>query len=170
MRAFTLQIIPVFLIVLCACGGKSKVESRVEDEPVIVAPPKDDRPPITISLVDGQSVKLRDQKKKMVITLFQPDCDHCQDEAKQIQQRLEAFKEYDLYFVSSEERDIILQFAKDYKLINQPNVYFGIVPVDEVLNHYGSISTPSMYIYKETGELVQNFDGLVDIEVVIKYL
>jgi thioredoxin-related protein len=155
---------------VCSCNSKPKTESAVEDEPVVNLPARNDRPPITIRLVDGTDVNVKTLDKKLILILFQPDCDHCQDQAKQIQKRLDAFANYQMYFISSEALDVILKFSKDYNLMNKPNVHFGFVPVEDVVNHFGSISTPSIYIYKESGELIQNFDGLVDIEVVIKYL
>jgi thioredoxin-related protein len=157
-------------ILLWSCNSKPQTESAVEDEPVVSSPARNDRPPITVRLVDGTDVNVKTLEKNLVLVLFQPDCDHCQDEAKQIQKRLDAFANYQMYFISSEPLDVILQFSKDYDLINKPNVHFGSVPVDDVVKHFGSIATPSIYIYKKSGELVQNFDGLVDIEVVIKYL
>jgi thioredoxin-related protein len=166
------RILFFFLITaaLCTCNSKPTTESAVEDEPVVSTPPRNDRPPITIRLVDGTDVDVKTLNKNIVLVLFQPDCDHCKDEAKQIEKRLEAFAAYDMYFISSEGLETILKFSKDYNLINKPRVHFGYVSVEDVVNHFGSISTPSIYIYKKSGELVQNFDGLVDIEVVIKYL
>lgn len=158
------------VILFAACEKKHRTESAVEDEPVVAAQTRDDRPPITIRLTDGTDVKVREQNHKMILVLFQPDCDHCQDEAKQIRSRLDAFKDYDMYFISSEANEVIMKFSKDYDLFNKPNVKFGHTSVDDVLNHFGSISTPSIYIYKESGELVQSFDGLVDVQVIVQYL
>ena len=163
-------LIMLFAAITFSCDKKPRTESAVEDEPVNKVVERDDRPPITLRLIDGTNVQVQKLKKKIIIILFQPDCDHCQDEAKQIEKRFDAFRNYELYFVSSEQPEVILQFAKDYQLLNKPNIYFGFVSVDDVVNNFGSISTPAIYIYKETGELVQNFDGLVDIDVVVKYL
>jgi thioredoxin-related protein len=157
-------------MLMLSCEKKPRAESAVEDETTLPTPVKDDRPPITIRLTDGTDLKVKEQNRKMVLVLFQPDCDHCQDQAKQIRKRLEAFKDYRIYFISSEAQETILKFSRDYDLFNKDNVSFGFVSVDDVLSHFGSISTPSIYIYKETGELVQSFDGLVDVEVVIQYL
>ncbi len=157
-------------VAILSCGKKQQTESAVEDETTLPTPVRNDRPPITIRLTDGTDVKIREQESKMVLILFQPDCDHCQDEAKQISGRLEAFKDYQIYFVSSESQETILKFSKDYDLFNKDNVHFGFASVDDILAHFGSISTPSIYIYNESGELVQSFDGLVDVSVIIQYL
>lgn len=157
-------------LAMLSCEKKPRVESAVEDETTLPTPVRDDRPPITIRLTDGTDVKVKEQKSKMILVLFQPDCDHCQDEAKQIRQQLEAFKDYQMYFISSESLETILKFSKDYELFNKDRVSFGYASVDDILSHFGSISTPSIYIYKESGELIQSFDGLVDVSVIIQYL
>jgi peroxiredoxin len=164
------------IVTLCvfaaACGSKEKKPepTPAENPTPSVATVKNERPVMTLTLTDGSQIDAQALNEQMVLVLFQPDCDHCQNEATQIRKRLNAFKDYQLYFISSQPMEAIQKFAKDYKLYDLPNVHFGFTTVENVLNNYGAISAPSIYIYTKEGRLVESFDGLVDVEVVIKYL
>jgi peroxiredoxin len=158
------------LLFAYGCVQKEKpadvIVPEQETQPVI----RNERPVMTFTLTDGSQVNAQELRDQMLLILFQPDCDHCQDEAKQIKKRMEAFKDYQLYFISSHPLDLIEKFSKEYQLVNMPNVHFGYTPVQSVWNNYGSISAPSVYIYSKEGRLVESFEGQVDVEVIIKYL
>jgi thioredoxin-related protein len=153
----------ILLILFVQCSTKEK---PVEN----VSPVKNERPSMTVSMGDGRQVDIKNLEEKIVLVLFQPDCDHCQREAREIHDHLEAFREYQLYFISSHPMEVIQQFAKDYDLDNKPNVYFANTAVDNVLNNFGAISAPSVYIYNKEGKLVKNLNGESKIEEIIKYL
>jgi peroxiredoxin len=153
------------LIVLIACSPKQK-----DDEQTTSAPIPNDLPAMKISLLNGQSIDARAIKTKTVLILFQPDCDHCQEEAKQIAENLEAFKNYNLYFVSSATLPELEKFAKDYHLSDYENILFGQTSTESILNNFGPIQAPSVYIYTEQGKLVNSLNGQVDISVLLKYL
>jgi thioredoxin-related protein len=163
----------VALVFACNQSGKKTDETlgdaregRQQEQPAV----KNERPVMTFTLLDGSKVDAQSLQEKMVLVLFQPDCDHCQDEAKQIKNRLEAFKDYQLYFISSHPMEVIEKFAKDYGLYKKPNVHFGATTVDSVLDNYGAISAPSIYIYTKEGKLVEEFEGQVDVEMIIRHL
>jgi peroxiredoxin len=157
-------------VCLIACTPKEKSADPVKDEPIAVEPVQNDRPVMEATLIDGRKINFESLEEKMIIILFQPDCDHCQVEAKNIQKRLSAFEGYQLYFISSHAMDIINRFAKDHKLDNQPNVQFGWTSVNNVLDNFGAIPAPSIYIYNKEGKLVKNFNGQTDLELVINAL
>lgn len=160
----------VFLLFLCACSSKEKAEEGVVTKEDAVPAIKDERPVMTFTLTDGAQVNAQGLNEKFVLVLFQPDCDHCQNEAKQIRNRLEAFQTYQLYFISSHPMEVISKFATDYGLAGLPNVHFGWTSVESVLNNYGAISAPSVYIYTKEGRLVESFEGQVDVEMIIRHL
>lgn len=127
-------------------------------------------PHMTIHLLTGDSVNARTwADKRAVLVLFQPDCDRCHREAEQIAENLDAFSDYELYFVSASLPAETEQFARDYRLAGRDNVIFGVTTVDEILENFGPIQAPSLYIYSN-GKLVQALNGEVDISVIGKYL
>jgi hypothetical protein len=42
--------------------------------------------------------------------------------------------------------------------------------VQSIIDGFGPIPAPSLYVYSEKGELLHNFEGEMEIDVVIKYL
>jgi thioredoxin-related protein len=163
-------LLAFIVVVFVGCEKKEKPVEKAEDVKVVEPEIKNERPVMTFTLTDGSKVDAQTIGEKMVLVLFQPDCDHCQAEAKQIKARLDAFRDYHLYFISSQPMEVINQFAKDYQLAGKENVHFGWTSVENVLNNFGAISAPSIYIYTKEGRLVESFDGQVDVEVVIRYL
>ncbi|QEC72551.1 redoxin domain-containing protein [Arachidicoccus ginsenosidivorans] len=65
------------------------------------------------------------KKTAVVITFFNPDCEHCQHEATRLAKSMDKLKKIDFiwatYAASFEE---INAFAKKYHLDNLPNVHF----------------------------------------------
>jgi peroxiredoxin len=127
-------------------------------------------PSLPVSLLNGKTIDLKNHQGQIILVLFQPDCDHCQREAKQIEEHLKSFKNYTMYFVSSAPVEGILKFSKDYHLDEKPNVLFGATSTTQIINNFGPIQAPSIYIYSQQGKLVHHFNGEVDIQVLLNYL
>lgn len=119
---------------------------------------------------DSSQVSVRQLKGKTILVVFQPDCEHCQREAGQINKHIAAFENYQLYFISSSPMEEIRQFASDYAFSRLPNVHFGWAPTASITNNFGSISAPSMYIYDLNGKIVRIFNGETDIHEILKVI
>ncbi len=149
-------------LVLLACGRNRPPEEQSGPNEL---------PYMEIRLLNGDTIDARSlETERVAIVLFQPDCDHCQREAAQIREHLNAFEDYKLYFVSSSGGPEVGQFAATYGLEGHDNVIFGVTTVQSILDNYGAIQAPSMYIYSKGGALVQALNGEVDISVILKYL
>ena len=158
-------IVSVFAIfsLLYSCSPKQK--EVTEQKPEV-----NDLPFMSIALLNGQNVDMRQLPGNAIIILFFPDCDHCQRETTAIQGKLDSFKKYNLYFLSSGTDDEILKFSKEYKLADVPNVKFGKVDGAKVYQTFGAIPTPSVYIYSSERKLVKQFNGETNVEEIIKFL
>lgn len=163
MKYLLIVLASVFFITGCARKEKREATERV--------PPKsNDFPNMEITLVNGKSLNAKSIVGKTVIILFQPDCDHCQHEAEQIEDNLSAFRDYTLYFVSSSPVQEVTKFGNDYKLSGIPNILFGLTTTESILNNFGPIQAPSIYIYSAEGKLVKHFNGQVEVGEIMKYL
>lgn len=125
---------------------------------------KNDLPFLNVSTLEGNSISLKNQNGKVVLVMFQPDCDDCQREATQIRENMEAFNDYKVFFVSTASVQEIEKFRKDYKLDNHENVVFGQTTLQNVLNTIGPIHAPSVFVYSAEGKLIKHFNGEVDIK------
>jgi thiol-disulfide isomerase/thioredoxin len=150
----------IALIFLASCNGQTKQEKPPVAKPVI-----NDLPQMEIVLLDGSKKQARELTGKTILVMFFPDCEHCQEEAQAMEANLSAFKAYTIYFLSSNPQPEIEKFAADYKLTGKDNVKFGMITGESVINNFGPIPTPSIYIYNDW-RLMKSFNGQTDIEVV----
>lgn len=164
-----------FLIFLAITGLSctSGKERNNGDQPATDQQPTaikvNEYPPLALTLSNGEQISAQQLQGNNVFVLFQPDCNHCQDEAAQIEQRLGDFKDYTLYFISSAPMEQIKAFAETYKLDDKEKVKFAWTATEGVLAHYGAIRTPSVYVYSG-GALKQSFNGQTDIQNIINAL
>lgn len=136
----------------------------------VPAPVKNDLPDMPLVRADGTQLTVRDLAGKVVLVFFLPDCSHCQREARQISSHLNAFKDYSVYFVSTAPLPQLEQFAREYNLSGQPNVFFAQTTPEELYRYYGLFPTPTVYIYKEGGQLAKVFRDETPVETIISAL
>ena len=161
IRLFCLFLIGIFVL---GCSPKKK-ETPTESSST------KGLPNITMKMLSGEVVMTNSLKGKTILLFYSPDCDHCQREAKDIGENIQAFKEYAIYLICSPRpNEVITAFQKEFGLENQPNLYFGQADVDNVIKEMGSIGTPSLYIYSEEGNLVKRIDNETPAKEIIKFL
>jgi cytochrome oxidase Cu insertion factor (SCO1/SenC/PrrC family) len=166
MRKSTLLLVALFAL-LISCKTKPKEEATVEpSQPQVY----NDFPEMQITLLNGTKREANQLPGKTIIILFFPDCDHCQRESKAIQEKIDAFKDYTLYFLSTNPVEEIQEFANEYKLNSIANVKFGQIAPDRVFVNFGSIPTPSLYIYSAERRLKKQFNGETPVEQIISAL
>lgn len=161
------KIILVFLLFtvgFAACSQKKEQKAKPQ-----VAVSQNEYPPIVLKFNNAKELSAKSLQGNNIFVLFQPDCDHCQHEAVLIEQRLGEFKDYTLYFISSAPMETIVAFGKNFHLLDKENVKFAWTSTEGVLTYYGSIPTPSIYVYSH-GKLRQKFNGQTDIENILKAL
>ncbi|MBL7873075.1 MAG: redoxin domain-containing protein [Cyclobacteriaceae bacterium] len=158
------NLVPLLLIFLLAvCKSPEKKEPVVKKE-------VNELPHLTFKNLDGSAATTRDLPPASVLILFNTDCDHCQREAKSIQENLASFKDYTLQFIASDPEQSILQFAREYQLDNQPNIRFGRAEGQDVYMNFGSIPTPSIYVYSKERKFIKSFLGETPVEQIIMVL
>jgi peroxiredoxin len=164
-------IVLLFLstIAFAGCRWEKKEAAKNGEAAETSVETKNDLPFMPITLVDGKVVNAKDFSGKNILILFQPDCDHCQHEAEDIEKELAAFKDYTLYFVSAAPMPQIEQFASTYKLTGKDNIVFGNTAAEHVLNHFGPIPAPSIYIYNDK-TLKQGFEGQTEVAKIVAAL
>ncbi|WP_168193944.1 redoxin domain-containing protein [Pontibacter sp. SGAir0037] len=145
-----------------------RAEKEVEKS--VPAMLQNDLPWLPLMKPDSTRIVAKDIKGKAVIVLFQPDCDHCQREAAEISEHLEAFKSYNLFFVSDAPLSQIKQFSEEYKLAGNDKVHFMHTATAFILETYGPVPSPSLYIYSDKGNLVKEFKGETPVKEIIQAL
>lgn len=154
----------VLMVFSFSCVKKSAPESASTTP----ASPVNDLPSMTLHLADGSQVQAKNLTGSTIIVLFQPDCDHCQREAKAISENAKSFQNYTLYFVSSVGFPELEAFARQYELNAMTNVHFANTEVQSIIDNFGSIPAPSLYVYNNLGKLTTKFNGETDITDILK--
>lgn len=153
-----------FLIAVVCC-----VACKPREEKQAAFPEVNDQPVLTMVKTDGTEVFLRGLTGKLILIFFNPDCDHCQNEAKAIAESKKLFEDYQLYFISSDSVHNVVRFANDYQLI-EPNMHLGTATPPDVYRAMGPIdAVPAIYIYNDRKK-VKEFKGEVKLEELRKYL
>jgi len=163
-------LIPSLLIssILVSCSGdstkKTESESVVKVEVEAATAPASGYagpagvPSFMMIDMEGKPVNSADFKGNLTIFLFNPDCDHCQREAKVINAAKNLFREKQIWFVSMDEPQVIAKFRTDYGLTDN-NFHFAKSDVELVVRALGPVSSvPALFIYKE-GKLSERLEG-----------
>ena len=153
-------------------GSKSAtkaMEATTAAGPVVAVVPND-LPLLPLTRLDGSRVVAKDLKGRIVLVLFQPDCGHCQREAVEIRENLEAFDGYILYFISDAALPQLSKFAEEYELAGVSNIYFAQTTVNDIIQTLGPVEAPSVFVYSEEGRLVNSFIGETPIEQITSSL
>jgi len=159
-------LVSISITLQFSCSPKKEA-----DKPEAVDRQQNELPQMSLTNLDG--IKFLAPSllgRKIIFILFQPDCEHCQNETRQINERLPAFKNYEIYFISSAPIDDIKKFSEDFKMNTQENIHFAGTDVQNIIDSYGPISAPSIYIYSEQGKLLNRFNGEIGIDIVLKSL
>ena len=105
----------------------------------------------------------------ILFLFFNPDCDLCREELKQIQDCQTDFLQSQIVFFSTVSTDIILRFLQKIDFTPTGNMLF-LSDENELLTDKMDVKTsPEIYIYRK-GKLIKRFDGPVKTETIIHYL
>ena len=159
---FKLAALFLLIVVQCCSSSSDKATNSVAGQ--------NDLPQMVVTKPDGSQLNMNEMTGKIVLILFQTDCDHCQREAAAIQENISAFKPYSVYFITTSSQQQIDTFAKKYRLADYPNVHFCLTTSESILDNFGPIDTPSLYIFSSDRKLVKSFNGETPIGEILKYI
>ena len=106
----------------------------------------------------GKTMNTANLTGNVTVVFFNPDCDHCQKEAQNINGAKNLFRDKQMYFFSADELEAIKAFRLKYGLV-EDNFHFGKGDVEMIVRAMGPInSVPSFYFYKN-GQLTGQLEG-----------
>jgi thioredoxin-related protein len=167
-------ILPVILLSLCLLCKTATAQTA---EPV--TPAKEDTalylrfpvvPPFTIYRVPDSSRFAKadlKKKKKTLLIIFSPDCDHCQQETRELTAAIDKFKNIQIVMASWLPYKEIQKFYTDYNIAAFPNITMGWDKSFFLPPFYKFISLPFMALYDKKGNLISVFEGSIKLEKVI---
>ena len=162
-----LHLNTVFLfIIIQSCTSSGNKDNTYSNSTTV----QNDLPQMVVTKPDGSQLNVWELTGKTVLILFQPDCDHCQREAHAIQENISAFNSYTLYFITTTPHQEIETFAREYKLAGLPNVHFCQTTSQSILDNFGPIDAPSLYIFSSDKKLIKAFNGETQINEILRYI
>jgi thiol-disulfide isomerase/thioredoxin len=106
--------------------------------------------------------------EKLIINFFNPECEHCQHMAGEINKNKAAFSKHQLLLVTTADSAAVAKFNATYKLNELPNLVllrdtrYQFTPV------FGSHIIPSFFVYDNDRHLVKKITGETKIENLLK--
>jgi hypothetical protein len=104
-----------------------------------------------------------------VLILFNPSCEHCQAEIKDIKAHHVLFKETTIAFVSTEPLEVINTFVSDLNLGSFDNMKWYQISPNDLYKHFGTVSYPEIYTYRNR-HLIHHHKGETKAQAILENL
>jgi len=131
----------IFIIVcslLYCCSGKGKKKAGEE------------LPAFDLQLLDSVTnfnTSSIPAGNPIALIYFSPDCEHCQNETKDILQHIDSLKQIRFYFISNDPLGNMREYDKKFKLHNYSNIVLGRDTKFFFPAHFKKVSPPYIVTY-----------------------
>jgi thiol-disulfide isomerase/thioredoxin len=128
-------------------------------------------PPLQILLGDSTTKYTKENlpaKKPVLIMLFSPDCSHCQHETEELIAHKEELKGLQVVMITFHPLWQMNEFVKKYKLNELPNFVVGKDLYLLMPSFYALRNLPFHAMYDKKGNLMEVFEGSMDVDKVIE--
>ena len=105
-----------------------------------------------------------------VFIAFHPECEHCQYEAKSLNERQHDLEKAQIVMFTSEKDSLTKVFSHSYGLDTVQNIKVISDEKNELYTAFGVKTIPSIFIYNKAGKLVKQYKGETKIDAIIKAL
>lgn len=130
-------------------------------------------PPFKLLLTDSTTYFTKDdlpKKKKVMVMLFSPDCDHCQHETEAIIQHIDDFKDVQIVMATTLPFEKMKEFYAHYNLAKFGNITVGHDAAFMLPVFYNVRNLPFLAFYNKQKELISISEGAMPIEKVLEEL
>ena len=159
------------LFVLCVCSERSIAQhDTVKTAPLYTQYPL---PQFSILLTDSVTWYTKNdlpKRKKTMIMLFSPDCDHCKKETALIKKNISRFSGTQIVMVTSMPFHKMREFYEHFELQQYKNITVGRDPKFFFSNYFKVHYLPFLAIYDKNYKLLKTFEGSTKWEDLVKYL
>ena len=124
-------------------------------------------PPFSITKVPDSSnftqTKLK-KNKPTVFFFFNPDCDHCHQETKNLIAKIDQLKNVQILMISILDFNAIKKFHADYKIAKYPNITMARETTYNLPGFFGIHSIPDVYVYDKRGRFIATYKKEFPVE------
>jgi peroxiredoxin len=114
--------------------------------------------------INGKSFGNENLKKdkKLMFVYFNPVCEICHREIKDILDNINYFQDIQIVMVSPAAKEEVVRFGKKFKLDNYHQVTLLYDKYDVFYKQFGAVGYPTLYLYDINKELIVNYDTEVE--------
>jgi len=160
-----------FLLVFCLVLKKGIAQNdSTNSEPAYMQYPL---PQFSILLTDSATWYTKSnlpKKKKIIIMLFSPDCEHCKHETELIKKNIKQFRETQIVMITTLPFDKMVDFYKHFELQKFSNIIVGRDTKFFFSNYFKIHYLPFMAIYDKKYKLLKTFEGSPKWEELTTYI
>lgn len=107
-------------------------------------------------------------KKPTVVILFNPDCDHCRSQAKEIQSNGSALEGAHLLMITTSPLPEIRKFSEEFGMSDYSNIQFGKISSEALFNIFGPTTVPHIFVYSQERKLIKEFKGTTTLKAILQ--
>jgi peroxiredoxin len=105
-----------------------------------------------------------------VFIAFHPECEHCQYEAKSINERQTVLANTNIVLFTSANDSLTNAFSKTYGLDSLKNVHVLSDSANTMRQLFAIKAMPTVIIYNAQNQLIKRYNGETKIEAILKYI
>lgn len=162
------KLLCAVFVVLLALGAKS--QTAEPEAPYLRFPTI---PAAKLLLADSSSYFTKDKLKKNQPTLyivFNPGCEHCQHETKEITANIDKFKKINIVMATPESFDKMKAFYVEYKIKDYPNIIMGRDEHFTLPSFFMIHNLPFMAFYNKSRKLISTHEGSYGVTKILEEL
>ena len=149
-----------FLLLLCACYGRKPDKTGLEGQPM---------PELKLVALDSTTQFSTTQipaGKTTILFSFEPWCPFCKAQTDELVNKMDKFKNVDIYMLSSSPYSMIEEYKKHYKLSAFPNVKIFVDSSKSLRQYFNDGRIPFTAIYGPDKKLKQAFIGKSNVNLI----
>ena len=108
------------------------------------------------------------KNKPVVVMFFNPDCEHCQKETKELLAYKEELKDIQIVMTSALPYKLIKDFYTEYNIASMTNIKMGQDVNYKLGTKYHPTRYPAIYVYDAAGNLAKVFAGNIGVPAIIE--
>jgi len=157
------------LCMLCTINSQAQKHSK-KDYKSIGKP----LPPLKIVTLDGKTITNSDvnYKANLIVMLFNPICEHCQDETQLLETNISLFKQSKLLMIAAPMMGTYLKtFVDNYHVDQYSNkIMIGLDSNSTIDNLFIYEPLPQLNVYNAKLKLIKVFSGNTSIDSLKPYI
>ena len=131
-----------------------------------IPPKKNPSFPSINLLLPGRALFTKDDlpKKPVMLMIFSPMCEHCQQETKELLKNIDKFSQSTIVMTTMMPYDSMMTFREKYKLASYDNIIVGQDYKYQLPNFFVISNLPFLAFYDKKGKLISSAQGNMPIE------